>query len=114
MSKQVIITSVRQDIAGLYSVNAIFWLTVAVGQALPKPGLSSLWAQASAAENAEIQSGVTIEEVYNFLLPATLSKAQIESQLGLIFAARQAGFSTSPKPGQYYGTFLDSISGWSA
>ena len=106
MAKQIIILNVSsQSQQGLVGVRYLLWLTT------PSPvailGATSQWAGASAAENAAIAAGTTIEEGYSLQLPFNLSKAQLEALLNLHYTARQNEFAAQPQPGVVFGVFFD-------
>ena len=113
MAKEVVVLTVRQDVAGLYNVTCVFWLAVPSGSEFPQPTFTSRWLGASPAENSLLQAGNVVEEVYTFWFPNTYTKAQIETELSNAYSARQGGYAGQPKTGQFYGLYLDSATGWS-
>ena len=106
MAKQIIILNVStQSQNGLIGVRYLLWLTTASPVVIP--GGASQWLGASAAENAAIAAGTTIEEGYSLQLPFNLSKVQLEALLNLHYTARQNEFTAQPQPGVVFGVFYD-------
>ncbi len=112
MAKDVIVLDIGANQGGFTTVRCCFWLTISNPIAIPNA--VSQWQGASASENAALASGAVREEVYSFQFPTGTSKATIENNLLALFTARQTWVTAQVSPGQFYGTFHDSSTGWSA
>ena len=110
-AKEAIILEISTGQPQAIEVRYALWLTTLIPVA--RPGVVSLWTGASAAENAAIAAGTTIEVVRGRDFPSTLTKAQIQGFLQAEFSAQQQYLQGQVQPGQFYGVFFDGT-GWSA
>lgn len=110
MAKKIIILGANASSVSQTIVNAIFWYPITSGAQPQTSG--SVWANASAAENAAIQNGTVLEEQQSFSFPTGMTLAQSETELGLVWTNRQAQIN-GRGPALFTGVFLDSLTGWS-
>jgi len=78
----------------------------------PVPGFTSAWFGASAAENAALQAGTTVELSGQVTLPASASAATVESTVITQYNAMQTGFANFLFAGGfcYYGPVVGWVS----
>ena len=90
-------SSVRPD-AGTVTFNYVFWFTtsnpIVPACAANAGGCISAWAGASAAENAAISAGTTIEQVGAIALPAATSAASTQSIIQGQYSTIQTAFAS--------------------
>lgn len=103
-AKQIIIMNVTRT-EGTTSVRYVLWITTTVP--VPRPGTISIWPGASAAENAAIAAGTTIEISAYLQVPQGSTKAQIQTRLQTIFTQAQGEVQATPQ-----GCFFDGTT-WS-
>jgi hypothetical protein len=111
MAKRIIVLE-RTDGAPV-SFRVAFWLTVAAARQsyYARVGLVSVWPGASAGENTALAAGQVVEVVDTHEIPPGASLAVIEAELEAIWTAKQAAFTASNIPNRY-GSFWDSVGGW--
>lgn len=114
MAKQIIVQRIEKGPGGDNNIGVVGWFAVAAGREVPIANAVSVWTGASPSENAAIAAGQVIEEAYSAQYPITMTKAQIQADLVAKFNARQAVITARPNPNLFFGTFFDSVSGWSA
>lgn len=98
-AKQIINTgsSVRPD-AGTVTFNYVFWFTTSIpvvpACAANVGGCVSTWAGASAAENAALSAGTTVEQVGTLALPAATSAATTQGIIQNQYSTIQTAFAS--------------------
>lgn len=110
MAKQIIVLNNNSD-GTFVTYQMAFWFSIASGVQTQASG--SVWTGASAAENTAIQNGTVKEEVKSFVFPIGTPSATIKSFIQQAWTDRNSqlnGIGTA----QYYGVYLDSVTGWSA
>lgn len=107
MAKQIIILDSGTGPGGDVNVRFAFWLVPPTANQVKKPGATSAYLGASAAEAISIQSGQTIEEVYSAQYTVAFTLAQIEANLQTKYAVRQAAITAAINAVQWYGSFWD-------
>jgi len=113
MAKEVIVLRVdSKTIPGSLIINYLLWLTTT--SPVSAPSFTTQFPGATAGEIAALQAGTTIEESYSVPFPNSLTKAQVELFLQSHASSRQAAFSAGTQPGAFFGTFFDSLTGWSS
>ncbi len=110
MAKQIIILRVAPITPDQINVQFAMWFPVTAGVKFPQ-GSGSVWTEASAAESAAIQAGDVVEITESLSLPAGLAPPAVKAALQQHYQNRLAQFR---QPGQFYGAFFDSLTGWSA
>jgi len=79
--------------------------------AVTQAGTVSAWKDASASDNAAIQSGAVKETVDTINLSQAQTVADAQAALQAIWAAYQAA-TNAFDPWQRYGTFMDASNNW--
>lgn len=95
---------------GLLRAIVLFWLPVPTGKELPRPGAESSYAGATVAEKEEIRAGRIVEEVRTFLLPTTMTPANMQAFLQAAWTARKDHLDGQPARGEHYGFAFDGAS----
>jgi hypothetical protein len=98
---QIIILGIDSD-PGQIRVSYLLWTVTA--SPIPNPGAVSIWTGATAAQNAAIAAGTTIETQRVLSVPAGTSKAVIQAQLVAIFTATQTVVTAVSSGCTYNGT----------
>jgi hypothetical protein len=107
MAKQIIVLDTLPLPGNISQVNVVFWFPVAAGREIALPGASSVFKNASAAENGEIAAGRVVEEQFQLQSPPGTSAALVKTQLQAAYANRKAIFDAKPNPNQFYGLAWD-------
>src|SRR5262245_37316559 len=113
MAKEIIILDVLRGPGGDRSIRCALWFPIPLARRVPKPGATSIFRNALAAEITDLQTGAVIEEVYDFQVPGATTAAQIKTFLEAKWSARNTEISNLPDPNQFYGIFWDGTV-WSA
>lgn len=113
MAKQIIALEKNLDQVGFVNIRVAFWLPVASGREVPRPGASSAYRSISTAELDALKAGTIIEEVYLENYPPAMSTTAIKADLLSRYGIRATAILNLPDPNQYYGIFYDG-SVWSA
>jgi hypothetical protein len=112
-AKQIVILNTFGD-GQTVSVTAAYWFPVPAqyqaAQATICTQCQSAWKGAAAGDNAALQNGTVVEFVYTLAFPQGTSTASMKAAL----LQKWNNVNTNIVwPTQYYGVFLDSVSGWS-
>jgi hypothetical protein len=101
-AKQIISTgSTAQTLQGTLTINYVFWFTTATP--VPCPSCVSSWASASAAENAALVAGTTVEYVGSLPnIPSATSAATIQSEIQAYYATMQIAYAAGLLSGAGY------------
>lgn len=99
---------------GFVYVEAAFWFPVPAGKELPRPGTTSAYAGASAAELTALQNGTVEEEVYTFILANSLTLAQKQGSLSAAWDSRNTFRGTQISTGENYSATMDDTGAWRA
>jgi len=112
MAKEVIILEVNTNTPNQMAVHYLLWLTST--KPVPRPNFNSQWTGASAGETSALQAGTVVEESYSVTFPQSFGTGNIKTFVQDHYNDRQAYFTSQTQPGQYYGVYYDSSTGWSA
>lgn len=113
MAKKIIVLDTNSSDGGFISIRAALWFPLANPIVQP-PSTDSAWPGRSQAEVDALRSGVVREEVRHFVFAVGTSTAVMKAALEADWSARAAFLATQPPPGQFFGVFFDSATGWSA
>lgn len=111
-AKEVVVLEIQTESSGRTSIRYLLWLTTTVP--FPKPNIPSAWSGASAAENAALAAGTTIEIPRSQIFPVgvgAMTKAQVQSFMLADFTVEQADLAGKTQPGAFFGGFFDTA--WS-
>jgi hypothetical protein len=111
-ARQIIILEVADGDPGQLRIRYALWLTTATPVVQPST-TTSVWSGVSAAENAAIVAGTTVEKVKTDQFPKTFAKVDIQAFLAKDYAAEQQQLASTTQPGTFFGVFFDGT-GWSA
>jgi hypothetical protein len=105
-AKQIIDLAARANPnGGTVTLSYLYWFSTAYPNPLPCPGSvcpTSSWTGASAAENASIIAGTTVEVAGQLNVPASTSAAAVQSLVINQYNATQAGFAGYLLAGGYF------------
>jgi hypothetical protein len=111
MATKIIILETKKGSGNDLVVRYSFWLYPAAGREVPKDSTTkSVWRDATAGDNANLVSGVVVEEVRTTQLPLGFSTAQVGAALRDEYNARAVEFAAEISPNLYYGTTYDGTS----
>jgi len=104
-AKQIIdISASANPSTATVTLNYLYWFTTAYPNPLTcNPGCPvSAWPNASAAENAAIVAGTTVEIPGSLTLPASTSSSTVTTQVIAQYNAMQVGFANYLLAGGYW------------
>jgi hypothetical protein len=103
-AKQIIdLNSAANPGTATVTLNYLYWFTTAYPNPLSCPtGCPSIWLGASAAENAAILAGTTVEDQGQVTMPASTSSSTVTSNVIAQYNAMQVGFSNYLLAGGYF------------
>jgi hypothetical protein len=110
MAKEIIVLTQTSDGTN-QTYQFAFWFPVTQGAAPQLTG--SQWTGATTAENTAIQNGTVKEEIYVHTFPVGTSTTAIKTVVNQAWTARNVQIA-GVGPNQFFGTFFDSATGWSA
>ncbi len=101
-AKQIIeLSSVANPMPATVTMNYLFWFSTAYPNPLP-PSTVSAWSGASAAENAALVAGTTVETQGQLTVGASMLASAVTAQIISQYNAMQAGFAGYLLAGGYY------------
>lgn len=111
--KQIIVTRTGTQ-GGILTLQVVLWYPVPAGDEVPLAAYVSAYKEATQPEIDALRNGTVKEETDAFRLPKSLTVANIKGVLVSAWTDRKAFLDGNPPEGQHYGTFFDSVTGWSA
>lgn len=101
-AKQIIdLSSSANPAAATVTLNYLYWFTTAYPNPLSSSTVSA-WAGASAAENAALVAGTTVETYGSLTIPANTAAATVQTMVISQYNAMQAGFAGYLLAGGYW------------
>lgn len=113
MAKKIIVLDTNSADGGTLNIRCAFWFPLSNPIVQPA-GVDSAWPGRSQAEVDALRAGSVKEEVRHIGFPVGTSTAVMKAALEAQWTARAAFLATQPSPGQFFGVFFDSATGWSA
>jgi hypothetical protein len=101
-AKQIIdLSSSANPSAATVTLNYLYWFTTAYPNPLSASTVSA-WSGASAAENAALVAGTTVETYGSLTIPASTAAASVQTMVISQYNAMQAGFAGYLLAGGYW------------
>ena len=111
--KRIIVTRLTTQ-GGILTLGVVLWYPVVVGDEVPLPGSNSAYREASQAELDALRAGTVKEETDSYRFPMSTTETSLKTFLRAVWTDRKNFLDSNPAEGKHYGTFDDSITGWSA
>jgi hypothetical protein len=104
---EIIILSMTAHDGADPTLQYAFWIYPTAAHVVPKPGATSAWRGAQAADIAALQAGTVIEEVYSAQVPTGTTVPAAQAYLQAAYVARVAKVAAQVSPNLYYGSTWD-------
>ena len=106
-NKEIIILEVAATDVGDTQVRFVLWFYIPAANQVPKPGVRSLWRDASTQDNTNLQTGAVVEESRTIVFPLGMEVDAMKAYLVNVYNVRSTAISALPNPNTFYGSFYD-------